>query len=85
MVSSGTDVGCVSSTNTWAYSSCPLATVVEGVLKLAVLIFALLPRIVFIKTEEQVEKTWSDQLKSVGKDYQRGLTLTNPKTFSDDE
>ena len=76
---------CDSESNSWIYDTCLTGVIIENLIKFAILNFCLLPRVVFVRTEEQVDMKWTQSLKSIGKDYGRGLVTMNPKNLSDDE
>ena len=46
---------CDSESNSWAYNNCTTGVIIENLIKFAILNFCLLPRVVFIRTEEQVD------------------------------
>lgn len=76
---------CDSKSNSWIYNTCTTGAIIESVIKFAILNFCLLPRVVFVRTEEQVDMKWTQSLKSIKKDYGHGLVTMNPKNLSDDE
>lgn len=53
--------------------------------RLAIINSAFLPRVVFVKTERQMEMTWQESIKHLARDYKRGLSIKEPISFSDDE
>ena len=44
-------IGCNNDSNEWTYSDCTMAVVLDAIMKLVILNSALLPRVVFVKTE----------------------------------
>lgn len=75
LASFSSHVSCNSEGTYQTYSSCSTAVFVVSMIKISILFTAFTPRVVFVRTVKQIEQRWQQNLKGMGTDFRRGLSL----------